>query len=359
MAKQAKKTTKAKTRAQTAALAARHAHQATAAADRKSREVWLNVTSTDPRKAVFVAKLKAASGCRKVTLVKISKDGSTIRGNCMNPNGPGASVGFMTAPAPSDAPPAGEVAEQPKEKTPARGGKKLVIQDACAAAGCDLPPTIDGFCGAHYAEQKAGIKKVDAAIAKLAGSELETTCKARGCLTRISADARFGRCPKHGAAFQAKADKVVKKVESEVNAQLASPSGKALMAELSTPPEHGFVRMDKPAARAEAMRITRALVAAGHRIVDIAGLCGVTDGSVYRWYRAASAPTPFQYLKLEELMDRAPEAKPKIETGSLIVAAQTAAKAVKAKRGADPRQLMLELRDALNAVLSATEPTKA
>lgn len=52
-----------------------------------------SIHSADPRKAAIVAALKAASGCRKVTTVKETKDGAFF-GNCMNPNGAASVQGF-------------------------------------------------------------------------------------------------------------------------------------------------------------------------------------------------------------------------------------------------------------------------
>lgn len=46
------------------------------------------VKASDARKAAVVAALKAASNCRKVTLVTEASP-NTYRGNCMNPNAGG------------------------------------------------------------------------------------------------------------------------------------------------------------------------------------------------------------------------------------------------------------------------------
>lgn len=52
------------------------------------------VHSKDPRKAPAMAALKAASGCRKVTMVEELRDGG-FSGNCMN----GGNPGFWFVPA--------------------------------------------------------------------------------------------------------------------------------------------------------------------------------------------------------------------------------------------------------------------
>lgn len=55
-----------------------------------------NVVSRDPRKPFIMAALKAASGCRKVTMVQELKTGG-YSGNCLNPNADGV-TGFWFVP---------------------------------------------------------------------------------------------------------------------------------------------------------------------------------------------------------------------------------------------------------------------
>jgi hypothetical protein len=64
-----------------------------------------NITNSDPRKPVIVAALKAASNCRRITLVRLDPKTGLAEGNCLHPNDPGAKEGFMFVLVPGTPPP--------------------------------------------------------------------------------------------------------------------------------------------------------------------------------------------------------------------------------------------------------------
>lgn len=384
MAKQTKKTP-----------AAKKAAPAKNPAPAAPKEVWKSIVSTDPRKPFFMAELKTASRCGKVTMVEIGKDGTRIRGNCMNPKANNAMQGFVTVSTPSDAPVGAMVdghwrpaeaptkaaanAEKAVAAVEAKLASKVVIQDACAAAGCtEAPIAKTSYCGTHTVEAMKAI--IDGRSAKPTlplSKEAQTVCIEKGCRAIIRAGTSLRRCDKHAAPMLARMQRIANHVTKDINETLAKPATKKLLAEMVEPAPFAspftpamptsslpasFGEMEKAEQRKEAKRLTRALVAAGVTIQTQAEATGVTDGSVYRWYRASSAPTAAQFSKLvllstaqagQAFVPRKP-AKEKAITGSIKTPTAAAAKQVTGPKPADQRQLMLNLRDALNAVLGAT-----
>lgn len=327
---------------------------------------WVHLKSNDPRKPRVVAALKAKSGCSKITNVEAAKDGSAFQADCLK-KGTGRGFQNLGTFGVTAAEAAGLVEAAPeKEKTPAKPRKALIIDEST------VPDEVLLAQRAATAGEKivAELAKKEAA----ANAVATTTCLAKGCLERIPVGSAHRRCPKHAAAFQAKAQKLANKVAKEITVQLNTPKAKAALQAMAkdaaahlvtgkpVTTKQGvaviFATSSKGDQRSEAKRITRQLVQEGVRVAGIAAATGVTDGSVYRWYRAASAPTPAQYEKL--LMLQAASGGPPqadVARGNLKAprAVSTAAKASRAKPGPDPRQLMLQLRDALNAVLAVAK----
>lgn len=244
---------------------------------------------------------------------------------------------------------------------------KLSIQEACAALDCTEPP-LDGtsYCGTHtVAAMKEIIDGRSAKPNKSLKEEAQTVCVEPGCREIIRASASMRRCDKHREARLKNMNAAVAKVQKEVNQALARPATKKLLAELSTPapvaplaPETMaafYADVPKQSQRSHAKTLTRKLVKMGWSIQRQAEATGVTDGSVYRWYRASSAPTPAQFEALQQMLQNPPDTAVAAATGSIKAPGKRAASAKSAalKPAKDPRQLMLALRDALNEALSA------
>lgn len=205
-------------------------------------------------------------------------------------------------------------------------------------------------------KRASGCRKVTMVQINKAGDRVRGNCMNPNSDASLQGLQTFPLAPepkKISEAKLAKVQAVADEIAADINAALAAPDAKAALAKAAAPVTQdlnvaegaaAFLQADKDLQRGLAMSLTRQLVSDGHRVTEMAAACGVTDGSVYRWYRATSAPTGAQYGTLLGMAGKPPA------NGSRRAPGATAARSAR-RTPTDVRQLMLELRDLLTAQL--------
>ncbi len=282
------------------------------------------VKSTDPRKAAVVAALKAKGGATKVTNVvevgpgKFAADGMV--------RDPATRKGFKGT---------GRInVELPvTEPKRASGPKKLVaIQDACSKPGCYSPPTDTGYCVEHEKTQKPMAKKssgpdTPTPPVRPAAGKKATKAKAAPIAEAVDIQKRFA--------------KMVADMPAQAAADVVDAKRKA--AKKAPAPKDNSL---------EARTAIATLLARGWTQAAIADELGTSVGRVWFWAHGANC------RRIEDLRKLTTAPHPAVanhgkapKAGALKVKVDKAAR-VNSRNLDDPRQLVLALRDAIEAAFN-------